>query len=342
MFKILFLVLSLAVLTPAWAQAQAGTGTHPVEAPGAVDDSSPAPEQILVVGKRPGPGLWKITKDEHVLWVFGTYSPLPTNMEWRVQEVEAIVAQSQEYLLPPGARADIGFLRGLTLAPLAIGIKNNPNGARLRDVLPPEMYARWLALKEKYIGDDDGIERERPIFAGAELARKGLAHAGLASGREVQRKIDSIVKQNKIRMTSTSFKLEIDSPGRMIRKFKKSAMDDVTCFSKTLEALESDIDAMRVRANAWAKGDLEAIEKLNFAERESACNDAVLSSPILKDHPAFHNLQARVRESWLAAAEKSLVANKSTFAVLPMKDLLGPNSYVAALAAKGYTVQKPE
>jgi len=342
MSKSLFLALSLAMLAPAWAQAPMATTGQAAEAAAAVSASEAGPEQILVVGKRPGPGLWKISKDDHVLWVFGTYSPLPKNMEWRAQEVEAIVAQSQEYLLPPGARADIGFFRGLTLAPFAIGLKNNPNDARLRDVLPPEVYARWLTLKEKYIGDDEGIERERPIFAGAELSRKGLAHAGLSSGREVQRKIDSIAKQNKIKMTSTGLKLEIDSPARMMREFKKSAMDDVTCFSKTLEALETDIDAMRVRANAWAKGDLEAIEKLNFAEREIACNDAVLSSAILKDHPAFHNLQARVRESWLAAAEKSLAANKSTFAVLPLKDLLGPSSYVAALAAKGYTVQKPE
>ena len=32
--------------------------------------AEPAPEQIHVVAQRPGPGMWKVTKGEHVLWVF--------------------------------------------------------------------------------------------------------------------------------------------------------------------------------------------------------------------------------------------------------------------------------
>jgi hypothetical protein len=131
-----------------------------------------APQQILVTGMRPGPGLWKVSKGDHVLWVFGNYSPLPKNMEWRSHEVEKILAQSQEYLSPPSAGASVGILKGLTLLPLAIGLKKNPDGAALRDVLPADLYARWLLLKRKYIGDDAGIERERPLFAAATLHQR--------------------------------------------------------------------------------------------------------------------------------------------------------------------------
>lgn len=49
-----------------------------------------------------------------------------------------------------------------------------------------------------------------------------------------------------------------------------------------------------------------------------------------------------MRETWLAAAEKSLTANTSTFAVLALKDILDPKGLVAALEAKGYVVEKPE
>jgi hypothetical protein len=33
---------------------------------------SDVPEEIEVLGERPGPNLWKVTKEDHVLWVLGT------------------------------------------------------------------------------------------------------------------------------------------------------------------------------------------------------------------------------------------------------------------------------
>jgi hypothetical protein len=44
----------------------------------------------------------------------------------------------------------------------------------------------------------------------------------------------------------------------------------------------------------------------------------------------------------VATAEKSLGANASTFAILPLRDILAPTGLVAALRAKGYQVDAPE
>ena len=42
---------------------------------------------ILVTGQQPGPGLWKVTHPsaghDHVLWILGSYGPLPRKMQWR-------------------------------------------------------------------------------------------------------------------------------------------------------------------------------------------------------------------------------------------------------------------
>ena len=137
-------VLSLCAMgaAPAWSQTEPPPApTEQVEPMAAGEDV--VTETILVAGQRPGPGLWKVSKGDHVLWVFGTYSPLPKKMEWRSKEVEAILAQSQEYLRPPGATTDVGFLRQMTLLPFAIGFKKNPDGAELKDLLPEPVYARW-------------------------------------------------------------------------------------------------------------------------------------------------------------------------------------------------------
>jgi hypothetical protein len=263
-------------------------------------------------------------------------------MKWRSQQVETIVAQSQEYLSPPAMTAQVGFFRSLTLLPYAIGFTKSPDGAQLRDLLPADVHARWLLLKQKYIGADEGIERARPIFAADTLFRKGLAHAGLSSDSAVRDAIENIVKKNNIKTTSSLVQLPVDDPVRMIKDFKKSSLDDVDCFSKTLERLETDIDAMRIRANAWAKGDLETIQKLGYADRDEACKAAMTNSAFVKAQPAFQSMEGRMRDAWLATAEKSLASNASTFAILQLKDILDPKGLVAALQAKGYLVEKPE
>lgn len=315
--------------TPAWAQTAA-------DAP---------PEQILIVGQRPGPGLWKVSKDDHVLWIFGTYSPLPFKMVWRSQQVETVLAQSQEFLGAPGAGVGVGFSQAfnlITALPFAIGAKKNPDGAMLQDVVPPDVYARWTVLKKKYLGDDQSIEKERPIFAAPALFGKALAQAGLGNDNHVITAIRQIAKKNNVKYTPTGVTLHLDNPRGALRDFKKSPMEDLECFTKTIDRLEVDLDAMRARANAWAIGDLERMRKLSYSDQDSACNSAVFNSPVMRSLAGAAPLDQRMRDTWLAAAEKSLATNKSTFALLPVSRILDPAGMLAALQAKGYAVEQPE
>lgn len=341
MIKRLFVGAGLCVLALS-ARAQTETATAPAEAAAPQAQAAPAAPEILVVGSRPGPGLWKVSKGDHVLWVFGTYSPLPTKMEWRSQEVESILAQSQEFISPPFAAPDIGRLRMLTLIPYMFGANDLPDKKTLADVLPADLYARWKPLKQKYFAKDDGIERERPFIVADKLYWAVLKEAGLDTGKEVRDRINAIVKKNRITVTRPEVKLAVDSPSKILREFKKTALDDNDCFAKTLDRLDNDIPSLRVRANAWAKGDLEAIQKLSFADREGACGMVILNSPAIKSQPGLQNVDARMRDAWLDAAEKALSANKSTFAVLPMRRILDAQGYLVALQAKGYAVEQPE
>jgi hypothetical protein len=289
--------------------------------------------------------LWKVSKDGHVLWVFGMYAPLPPKMEWDDSRVDRLIGQSQEVLGPPGAGVSVGLLgslKMLTALPSLVGLQKNPDGAQLRDVLPADVYARWDVLKQKYIGEDEGVERYRPFFAAQKLTEAGLKKSGLSGGLEVRAQITGIAKKRGVKVTDTGTMTTLDDPKRALKDFNKSQMEDTACFVKTLERFEGDIEAMRLRANAWANGNIAEISSLDYAEREDACNYAALSSPAVKKHPAFQNLRERRLDSWLKAAEKSLANNTSTVAMLSMSDILGPKSYLAALQAKGYTVESPK
>ena len=304
-------------------------------------DPNAIPATVVIEGRRPGPGVWKVSKGTHVMWVFGTYSPLPRKMEWDASRVERLVAKSQEVLMPPVAKAHIGFFSGLTALPSLIGIKRNPDDAVLHDVVPADVYAHWTVLKAKYIGDDDGIEHYRPVFAGEELLLAGLKKSGLSYGSEVLGKIEDIAKKNKVKMTDSGYDVMVDDPRKLVRDFKNSQVDDLVCFTRTLDTLDTDLETMRVRANAWANGDIAEIRGMNFAERRDACLDAVMNSSIAKDAAALRQVRQRLRSSWLKAAENALASNATTFAVLEIQDILGPTSYLAGLQARGYAVESP-
>ena len=335
--------LYLSFLTlPVLAQTTPQPEPAPTAEPAAVVDADAVPATVVVEGRRPGPGVWKVSKGDHVMWVFGVYSPLPQKMEWDAARVERLVGKSQEVLTRPGARMEVGFFRGLTLLPTAIGIDKNPDGATLHDVLPADVYARWQVLKGKYIGDNDGIERRRPIFVADTLLSAGIGKSGLTQNTGVEALVEKTAKHDKVKITSTTLSMEVDDPRGLMKEFKKSQVDDVACFTKTLDRLEGDIDAMRVRANAWANGNIAEISSLDYAERDKACNDAIFNSEFAKHSPAFQHLPERIRANWVKLAEKSLADNTATFALLPMKDVVGPASYLADLQAKGYTVESPK
>lgn len=337
----------LAVLASCPALAQTGTPESAVEpaaavqaAPDGVNIDETAPARIVVSGRRPGPGVWKVSKGEHVMWVFGTYSPLPQKMEWDSARIERLVAASQEVLLPPAASGHVGFFRGVTLLPSLVGIRQNPDGAQLRQVLPAEVYARWTGLKQKYDFGDE-VESYRPLFAGGELLRAAMKKNGLVFSSQVVKTIEAIARKNDVRLSRSGFDYDVADPRRMIKDFKQSQLDDLACFSKTLDSLDTDIDAMRTRANAWANGDIAEIAKLDYRGREDACNDAILNSTVVKNAPEFQDIPKRLRATWLTQAEKSLAGNASTFAILHMKDIVGAQGYLAALQDRGYTVESP-
>ena len=79
-------------------------------------------DTVVVSGAQPGPGLWKASKGDHVLYILGTQSPLPRDMEWDAREVRGVLERAGAVLGSPGVAigADVGFFRGLAMAPAKI------------------------------------------------------------------------------------------------------------------------------------------------------------------------------------------------------------------------------
>ena len=136
-------------------------------------------EEVVSIAKQPGPKLWRVSHDDHELWILGVLSPLPKKLDWDTAAIEAILADAEEVIDSPGVGLSINPLKTVFVLPALWGIEKNPNKKKLVDIVPPDIYQRWLTLKAQYIGRDRGIERKRPILAGNELYRKAVEKSGL-------------------------------------------------------------------------------------------------------------------------------------------------------------------
>ncbi len=139
-------------------------------------------DEIVVTGEQPGPAMWKLSKGDHTMWIMGTLAPLPAKMTWRSKQVESVIQQSGEILGNTSAHATTrgGFFSNLRLLPAVLRLRKNPDGATLREALPPDVHARWSAQYRRFFGEEpDAKDKSRPLLAADELFDQALERAGL-------------------------------------------------------------------------------------------------------------------------------------------------------------------
>ncbi|QRN55998.1 TraB/GumN family protein [Dyella caseinilytica] len=333
-------LLFFSAISPAWAQSEPAASSS---APSSSSANAPLLPAVTVSGVQPGPGLWKVSKGDHVMWVLGVLTPLPRGMEWHSADVEQVLAHSQELLELPQAdvKANVGFFGKLMLLPSAYSARKNPDGANLQQILPPDMYARWEVLKQQYFGNDSSIEYWRPIFAALKLYKKALDKAGLTNANDVSKTVQSMADAHGVKRVPLKYQLVIEHPRDALQSIKQTNLHDVSCFNQTLNVVQNEMGALTQRANAWSTGDIHALQRFALNDRYESCVDAVLNAGFAQEL-GLHDLPQHIEDMWLKAAQDALARNAQTFAVLQMNDVLAPDGYLAHLKAQGYTVQSPD
>jgi hypothetical protein len=111
------------------------------------------------------------------------------------------------------------------------------------------------------------------------------------------------------------------------------------CFEQEIARLETDLEAMKSRANAWAQGRIDQFRGIPLpGDGTDACENMLFES---SEFETLEQLATELDRRWLAAAERALGTNASTFAVLDIVELLREDGLLAVLRAKGYEIQEP-
>src|SRR6201996_3079253 len=112
---------------------------------------SQALDEIIVSAERAGPGMWHVHRGDANVWILGSISPLPRDITWRSKQVEAVLESASQVLVQKPIEISIPRILWMLIADrkyLLVG-----GGKKLKDVMPPDLHARFAAQRSK-VGED--------------------------------------------------------------------------------------------------------------------------------------------------------------------------------------------
>ncbi len=207
-------------------------------------------------------------------------------------------------------------------------------------MLEPALYSRWKTLQQRYLPKDD-LEGFRPLFAIYPIYARVLRNAGLVESGDVGDTALKLAKKAGVEVREPALTVSIEDPRGLLREYAESSPGvEFTCFDRMTTRIERDVPLLQQRAEAWAKGDVATLRRLTTQLTPNECLNFLSALPRIA--AMFDQTLQRTRQEWLLAAEGALLRHRSSFATLPLDELLRDDGYLARLKARGYAIVEPE
>jgi uncharacterized protein YbaP (TraB family) len=300
----------------------------------------------LEVEDQPGPKMWRVSKDDHELWIIGTVTPTPVGLKWNSRQVQAAVREADEVLAPVGYGIHLGVRNAFTVMrylPQLMKLRDNPDGALLRDLLPADQYARWTKLHLAAYGkppDDEG--KWRPMFIADDLYAKTLKSMGLTGGDVIWPKLNALAGEAKVPINRHTFTTSMENadPKMLLAEFRNfPRQTEIDCLVETMDHIEKKLPLAKDGAHAWSTGDTASLQAdLSWTSHQS-CSEMAFNASSL--HGRIEALTEQGREYWRGMVSYALLNKKTTVTAVPIRVLLGPDSLLDYLHSSGHLVESP-
>lgn len=306
--------LMLACALPASAQA-------PVEGimPG---DESAVVQELEVVGRLPGPAMWRVGRGGAEIAILGGVTPIPHSLVWDQARFQRWLEGSNAVLLYERFKPNAVETPGLLLRVAKL------RTSRMEERLPADLRARFVAARTAAGKDVGRYSHWKPQVAALLLLSDARRARNLS-----QAKPDSTVR----RMAKAA-KVPIRSVGDWRFGAIAGAFASLSpeasrqCLSDAFAQIDADDHHAEPAARAWANGDLAGVR----AEYRGSVFDRCL----LQLRNADQTLEGMTAD-WVKAIETALAKPGRYVAVIDMRLLLRGNGVLDRLKAAGAEVSVP-
>jgi uncharacterized protein YbaP (TraB family) len=272
----------------------------------------------LQIPAEANPPLWIVEAGDKKLYLFGSIHLLPPETKWRRAEIDAARAAAQVFVfeapLGEGGQAMQHFI--------AQGGKL-PEEQTLKDVLPAALHADMEKAAWQVHYPPKLLAPLRPWLAAVYLELYSYIKIGFSSYYGVDHVIEQAAREE-----GASF-VYFETIEEQLSYFTKlDRKTEVAYLKATVEAVLGQPELPIELLNTWASGRTEALAAL--------VDEGFSKVPSLRTKL----IVARNRK-WLPAVRRMLASEKTHFVTVGVGHLVGRDSLVALLRAKGYKVTGP-
>jgi uncharacterized protein YbaP (TraB family) len=276
-----------------------------------------APAAAAQVG---APALWKIAGPTGNVYLFGSIHMLPPDVNWRTPALERALNEAQVVVFET---EDVELRDVQLMQALIARYGVLPPGQTLRGVLPEATYLEFERMATALGLPAAGLAQLRPWLVAVTLSMQSAAAQGLDPKRGVDYQAATWARGNGKALAA------LETNESQVRIFADLTPEEERQFlAVTLRQLRETPQLLGDLLAAYRSGDVAVIEKvlnLGFDEFPS------LRQRVLNDR----------HQHWLPQIERMIADGRSHVVIVGAVHLIGPDSVVAMLRAKGVKVEGP-
>lgn len=269
------------------------------------------------------PAMWVVKDADSTIYLLGTIHVLKPDTKWQTEKLDAAIAE-----------ADTLWQELPTSDPMAIGMELLPlimqhgysQDTRLADLLTPaEMKSLDEAAKLTGVPGMSGaaLNRMRPWNAALNISNSAVMRAGYDPLSSVDGQIEKKFGARGIKPSG------FETAQQQITIFANMAPDEELSFLRaTLEEYRNAPTEVEKLVNYWAAGDTANLNAMFVSEAKA------------EGGSLYDQLFTNRNRNWTAKIEEMLAGKGVTFIAVGAGHLVGDDSVVAMLTAKGISVDR--
>jgi uncharacterized protein YbaP (TraB family) len=263
------------------------------------------------------PALWRVDGPKGRVFLFGSFHLLPADVKWRTPAVESAL----------NAAAVVVFETDFAGAqdPQALIAKYGllPPGQTLLSVLPGSARAELERAATDLRIPPPSLAPLRPWLAALTLGVQFAISQGFDPNKGVEQQVITWAKASGKGVTS------LETNESQLRVFADLTREqEIALLIVTLRQVREMPKMLGEMLAAYRKGDLAALER--------ALNVGLDDFPVLRKR-----ILTDRHEKWLPQIEKMIAGGRTHMIVVGAAHLVGPDSVIAMLRAKGVKVEGP-
>jgi uncharacterized protein YbaP (TraB family) len=261
------------------------------------------------------PAFWVIKDADSTIYLLGTIHLLKPDTAWRGPKLDAAMKEAHELWLELPTTNPEAMQGEMLQLVQKYGLA--PQLPLSKDLTPDEMKTLDEAAKLAGLTAAQ-LNFFRPWFAALTISTAAMTHAGYDPASGVDSKVEAIFREREITPKG------LETAEEQIGIFAgMSREQELKYLRETMDEYENASVELDQMVTQWAAGDVDGLEKLLVEEMKSEGAD--LYEALLVDRNA----------NWAVKIEDMLKGKGVTFIAVGAAHLIGPDSVLAMLKAKG-------